>query len=58
MNNNFILITLVFLVSSSTEAEENINYFDAMDVFELEWASDPQVSSDGKTIVYVRKSKD
>ena len=26
-----------------------------MDVFDLEWASDPQVSSDGETIVYVSK---
>ena len=47
-----------FLVSPSAETKENINYFDAMDVFDLEWASDPQVSSDGETIVYVRKSND
>ena len=38
-------------------AEEN-KAFDPMDVFELEWASDPQVSSDGETIVYVRRSND
>ena len=29
-----------------------------MDVFNLEWATDPRVSPDGKTIVYVRKSND
>jgi len=29
-----------------------------MDVFELEWATDPRVSPDGKTIVYVRRSND
>ena len=29
-----------------------------MDVFELEWASEPQVSPDGQTIVYVRRSND
>ena len=29
-----------------------------MDVFDLEWASDPQVSSDGETVVCVRKSND
>ena len=29
-----------------------------MDVFELEWATDPRVSPDGDTIVYVRKSND
>ena len=58
MNKNFLLITLILLVSPSAETKENINYFDAMDVFDLEWASDPQVSSDGETIVYVRKSND
>ena len=58
MKNSFILIALVFLASPWAETKENLNYFDAMDVFELEWASDPQVSSDGETIVYVRKSND
>ncbi len=29
-----------------------------MDVFNLEWASDPRVSPDGKTIAYIRKSND
>ena len=48
----------MLLASSWVESKENINYFDPMDVFELEWASDPQVSSDGETIVYVRKSND
>ncbi|MAD48783.1 MAG: peptidase S9 family protein, partial [Gammaproteobacteria bacterium] len=58
MNKNFLLITLFLLVSPSAETKENINHFDAMDIFDLEWASDPQVSSDGETIVYVRKSND
>ena len=43
MNKNFLLITLILLVSPSLETKENINYFDVMDVFDLEWASDPQV---------------
>ena len=58
MNKNFLLITLILLVSPSADTKENINYFDGMDVFDLEWASDPQISSDGETIVYVRKSND
>ena len=29
-----------------------------MDVFDLEWASDPQVAPDGKSVVYVRRSFD
>jgi len=29
-----------------------------MDVFDLEWVSDPQVSRDGKSVVYARLSND
>lgn len=29
-----------------------------MDTFELEWATDPRVSPDGNSIVYVRRSND
>ncbi|MFT5169338.1 MAG: Tol biopolymer transport system component, partial [Saprospiraceae bacterium] len=32
--------------------------FTSMDVFELEWVSDPQISPDGDYIVYERKSMD
>ena len=70
MKNNFIpnlinhasivaVLSLCFLMflTPQISAEEN-KAFDPMDVFELEWASDPQVSSDGETIVYVRRSND
>ena len=70
MKNNFIpnlinhasivaALSLCFLMFLTPQiiAEEN-KAFDPMDVFELEWASDPQVSSDGETIVYVRRSND
>ncbi len=70
MKNNFIpnlinhasivaVLSLCFLMFLTPQiiAEEN-KAFDSMDVFELEWASDPQVSSDGETIVYVRRSND
>jgi dipeptidyl aminopeptidase/acylaminoacyl peptidase len=30
----------------------------AMDVFDLEWVSDPQVAPDGNRVVYVRRSND
>ncbi|HWJ39301.1 MAG TPA: S9 family peptidase, partial [Sphingomicrobium sp.] len=33
-------------------------YLTGDDLFNLEWASDPQISPDGKTIVYVRRSND
>jgi len=32
--------------------------FQAIDIFQLEWASDPQISRDGKHIVYVRHFMD
>ena len=70
MKNNFIpnlinhasivaVLSLCFLMFLTPQiiAEEN-KAFDPMDVFELEWASDPRVSSDGETIVYVRRSND
>jgi dipeptidyl aminopeptidase/acylaminoacyl peptidase len=33
-------------------------YFSGADLFNLEWASDPEISPDGRTIAYVRKSND
>ncbi|MEL6674156.1 MAG: S9 family peptidase [Bacteroidota bacterium] len=34
------------------------NVFQSLDIFEIEFASDPQISPDGKQIVYVRNFKD
>ena len=34
------------------------NVFQPMDMFGLEWASDPQISPDGKRVAYVRNSAD
>jgi dipeptidyl aminopeptidase/acylaminoacyl peptidase len=50
--------SLMFVAVHAINAEENFSKFEPMDVFDLEWASDPRVSPDGKTIVYVRKSND
>ena len=33
-------------------------YFTGSDLFNLEWASDPEISPDGRTIAYVRQSND
>lgn len=40
------------------EANEDPAKFSAIDVFELEYVSDPQISPDGLQIVYVRRSSD
>ena len=53
----YLFSLLIFLIFPM-KAQESHDFFDPMDVFELEWASDPQVSPDSKTIVYVRKSHD
>ncbi|MGB7405600.1 MAG: S9 family peptidase [Pacificimonas sp.] len=42
----------------SQEAEPYPALFQPQDVFDLEWATDPQVSPNGKTIVYVRRGFD
>jgi len=34
------------------------DHFEPMDVFQLEWAADPQISPDGGRIVYVRRGYD
>lgn len=45
---------LFFSVSSAAD----LRPFDRMDVFELEWVSNPQISPDGGRIVYVRNGMD
>ncbi|MEC9215127.1 MAG: S9 family peptidase, partial [Pseudomonadota bacterium] len=49
---------LILPMSALSLASEPAPALDAMDVFELEWASDPQVAPDGKSVVYVRRSFD
>lgn len=53
-----IIITslLLFTVIFSMQAQEVP--FQNMDVFELEWAADPQISPDGTRIVYRRRGMD
>ncbi len=45
-------------VPSDTDAADNAKYFQSKDVFDLEVASDPRVSPDGKQVLYVRRSND
>jgi dipeptidyl aminopeptidase/acylaminoacyl peptidase len=44
--------------SERAPARAASGHFEPMDVFGLEWASDPQMSPDGRRIVYVRNSMD
>ncbi len=49
------LFAVVLLVIPGGAAAESLQ---PLDVFELEWASDPRISPDGERIVYVRNSMD
>ncbi|MFT5478287.1 MAG: dipeptidyl aminopeptidase/acylaminoacyl peptidase, partial [Planctomycetota bacterium] len=39
-------------------ADDAVHTLELLDVFELEYASDPRISPDGSRVVYVRNSKD
>ena len=58
LEKTFLTASLMFVTVLSINATENFSKFEPMDVFDLEWAIDPRVSPDGKTVVYVRKSND
>ena len=51
------LVTCTFF-SLSIFADETAPAFGARDVFELEWASDPQISPDGQHVIYRRMGFD
>jgi dipeptidyl aminopeptidase/acylaminoacyl peptidase len=58
MQTLLLPFALALMISPIAKSNENRAEFEPMDVFELEWATDPRVSPNGKTIVYVRKSND
>ena len=45
-------------VAADAKSSSEYKTFSADDVFNLEYAADPQISPDGKTIVYARRSMD
>ncbi|MEM7249091.1 MAG: S9 family peptidase, partial [Acidobacteriota bacterium] len=50
-------IVLGLFAQADVDAQD-LRPFQRMDVFELEWVSDPQISPDGRHVVYVRNSMD
>lgn len=52
-----LLILFAFTISSEGFGQQQ-NNFKPLDVFQLEYAADPQISPDGKTIVYERTGFD
>lgn len=54
-----IAVLLATLATIGIGAQERTETrFQPMDVFDLEWASDPRLSPDGRTVVYVRNFMD
>lgn len=57
----WLTISIVFVTTPALATSDNkkpSKQFTAERVFDMEYANDPQVSPDGKTIVYVRQSMD
>ena len=52
------ILTIVLMLYCSASAFANDKNFEMLDVFELEYANDPQFSGDGKSIIYVRQFMD
>jgi acylaminoacyl-peptidase len=48
----------LLLCSAAVQAQDNASHFNAADIFELEFAADPQISPDGSRIVYARSFMD
>jgi Tol biopolymer transport system component len=53
-----IAAALFFAVPSDLGAQESTHKLTAMDEFQLQIAADPQISPDGKKVVYVRRFAD
>ena len=58
MTIRMALACLLAGLASGAQAEDEPRLFSAEDVFELEWADDPQVSPDGKQAIYLRRFND
>ncbi len=61
----FLFFVLSLLSSLNTHSKDLITepllddkYYQGMDVFQLEYVTDPRISPDGKTIIYTRRSND
>jgi dipeptidyl aminopeptidase/acylaminoacyl peptidase len=55
---NRVLISTVLLAAFCVSNASESVLFDRMDVFELEWVSSPEISPDGRRVVYSRNSMD
>ena len=56
--NNKLLLLLSLLAVAPAIAAPAAEPFEPLDIFELEWASDPRISPDGESVAYVRNYMD
>ena len=56
--HRLVLLPLLCVLLLPIQVDAQDTPFDRMDVFELEWVTDPQISPDGEQIVYVRHGMD
>ena len=54
----FAFCLMVAMPFPAIAADATIRPFTALDVFALEWASDPEIAPDGSQVAYVRRSFD
>ena len=54
----FLLLCITFIKVNLVICQTDKPAFSELDVFELEWASDPQISPDNQHVVYVRRGMD
>ncbi len=53
-----VCVLLLAVVPAMASGYQSSNHLELLDVFQLEWVSDPQISPDGGRIVYVRNFND
>lgn len=53
----FLIVALAFVTHFQTQAQQKTN-LEPLDLFDLEYVSDPQISPDGSKVIYVRNFKD
>ena len=53
---NFVIV--IFVALSNTSFSQSVDKLEPLDVFNLEYVSDPQVSPDGTQVIYIRDFKD
>ncbi|MEM8637157.1 MAG: S9 family peptidase, partial [Pseudomonadota bacterium] len=58
MKRLLALATLAAGSLATASADDHLRLFLAEDVFELEWADEPQIAPNGERALYVRRSND